>query len=133
PRRAAMSKPRNRQLDRREMLRLSLAGLGSGVLGLNFLSGCTESADTTLSAVTPTNPFYDAIIQVFFGGGPSQTDTLDPKPGSTSALFPTAINLGVNDKYGQPIQLGSVLPKIATAVQGGVAGLGIVRSLVHAN
>src|SRR5262245_57523474 len=124
-----MSKPSN-QLDRREMLRLSIAGLGSGVLGLRFLSGCgvTEPTSSLPSIITPTNAFYDAIIQVFFGGGPSQTDTLDPKPGSASALFPTTINLGVNDKYGRPILLGSVLPNIAAAVQGGTAGLGIVRS-----
>lgn len=131
-----MSKPRNRrELDRREMLKLGLAGLGSGVLGLNFLSGCAvdDVTGTTQSVLTPTNAFYDAVIQVFFGGGPSQTDTLDPKPGSTSALFPTTINLGAMDKYGQPILLGSVLPKIAAAVQGGTAGLGVIRSLVHTN
>jgi hypothetical protein len=133
-----MSKRRNdRGLDRREMLRLSLAGLGSGVLGLNFLSGCgvtdpTETG-TTQSVLTPTNAFYDAVIQIVYGGGPSQTDTWDPKPGSTSALFSGSINLGMNDKYGKPILLGEVLPKIASVVQGGTAGLGIVRSLVHSN
>jgi hypothetical protein len=135
-----MSKQRNsRELDRREMLRLGIAGLGSGVLGLNFLSaGCSVSdpnpePGTEQTPATPTNAFYDAVIQVFFGGGPSQTDTLDPKPGSTSALFPTAINLGFNDKYGKPIQIGSVLPKVAAVVQGGTAGMGIIRSLVHTN
>ncbi len=134
-----MSKQRNRELDRREMLRLGLAGLGSGVLGLNFLSGCGVTDPVTgpgienVAAAAPTNAYYDAVIQIFFGGGPSQTDTFDPKPGSTSALFPNTINIGVNDKYGQPILLGSVLPKIAAVVQGGTAGLGIVRSLVHTN
>jgi len=72
------------------------------------------------------------VIQVFFEGGPSQTDTLDPKPGSVNNVFGT-INLGVSDKYGQPIYLSSVLPKIAAAVQGGTAGMGICRSLVHTN
>ncbi|HTL34274.1 MAG TPA: DUF1501 domain-containing protein [Kofleriaceae bacterium] len=130
-----MSKQRKGELNRRDMLRWSLAGLGTGVLGLNFLSGCTsdDPTESQESAITPTNAFYDAVIQVFFGGGPSQTDTWDPKPGSTSALFPTTINLGMNDKYGVPIQIGSVFPKIAAAVQGGTAGLGIVRSLVHTN
>jgi hypothetical protein len=132
-----MSNQRNRRgLDRREMLRLGLAGLGSGVLGLNFLSGCTVSdsaPETTQTAATPINAYYDAVIQVFFGGGPSQTDTFDPKPGSTSALFPTTVDVGANDKYGQPILLGSVLPKIAAVVKGGTAGLGLVRSLVHTN
>jgi hypothetical protein len=126
----------SKNMNRREMLRMSLAGLGGSVLGLRFLTGCATSDEPTTSAeqtITPTNAYYDAVIQVFFGGGPSQTDTLDPKPGSTSALFPTAINLGVNDKYGAPIMLGSVLPKLAATVQGGTAGLGIVRSLVHAN
>ncbi|MBA2322162.1 MAG: DUF1501 domain-containing protein [Deltaproteobacteria bacterium] len=133
-----MSRPKNRrELDRRDWLKLGLAGLGSGVLGLNFLSGCSTEQDFDPGSdelvAAPTNSFYDAVIQVFFGGGPSQTDTFDPKPGSTSALFPTTINLGMNDKYGQPIRLGSVFPKIAAAVQGGTAGLGIIRSLVHSN
>ena len=130
-----MSKSRKRaELSRREMLKLGFAGLGSGVLGLNFLSGCgvLDTAETAPSLITRTNVFYDAVIQVFFGGGPSQTDTFDPKPGSVNNVFP-AINLGSNDKYGQPIRLGNVLPKIAAAVQGGTAGLGIVRSLVHTN
>ncbi len=126
-------------LDRRDVLKLGLAGLGSSVLGLSFLSGCAADAPqnpedpTGETAATPSNAYYDAVVQIFFGGGPSQTDTLDPKPGSTSALFPTAINLGVNDKYGQPIMLGSVLPKVAAAVQNGTAGMGIIRSLVHTN
>jgi hypothetical protein len=133
-----MSKQRKQELDRREMLRLGLAGLGSGVLGLNFLSGCgiTESdkdPDLREIAAAPTNAFYDAVIQIFFGGGPSQTDTWDPKPGSASQLFATTINTGINDKYGKPILLGSVLPKIAAAVGAGTAQLGIVRSLVHSN
>jgi hypothetical protein len=134
-----MSNKRTKEPSRRDMLRLSLAGLGSGVLGLNFLSGCslTDSARTEPEigeqAATPTNAYYDAVIQIFFGGGPSQTDTFDPKPGSTSALFPTTIDLGIADKYGQKILLGSVLPKLAATVQGGTAGLGIIRSLVHTN
>ena len=127
--------PKNKQdLSRRELMKLGLAGLGSGVFGLSFLSGCADTltSETTETVITPTNAFYDAVIQIFYGGGPSQTDTFDPKPGSVNNVFPT-INLGVNDKYGQPIHLGNVLPKIAGVVQNGTAGLGIVRSLVHAN
>jgi hypothetical protein len=131
-----MTKNKKRsELDRREMLRWSLAGLGTGVLGVNFLTGCSDDEpEVGMNAVvTPTNAYYDAVIQVFFGGGPSQTDTWDPKPGSTSALFANTINMGVNDKYGAPILIGEVLPKIAAAVKGGTAGLGIIRSLVHTN
>jgi len=133
-----MSKQRIKEPSRRDMLRLSLAGLGSGVLGLNFLSGCsvtdpavTEPGIDEQGAVTPTNAYYDAVIQIFFGGGPSQTDTFDPKPGSTSALFPTTIDLGVNDKYGKPVLLGSVLPNTAEDGRNGPSALGIVRSSVH--
>ena len=130
-----MSNQKNRrELNRREMLKLSLAGLGGGVLGLSFLSGCAveSTTDSLVAPLTPVNPFYDAVIQIFYGGGPSQTDTFDPKPGSVNNVFGT-IDVGVNDKYGQPLRISNVLPKIAAAVQGGTAGLGIVRSLVHAN
>ncbi|MBA3393088.1 MAG: DUF1501 domain-containing protein [Deltaproteobacteria bacterium] len=118
-------------LNRRDLLKYGLAGLGSGI-GLSFLSGCgvTSSTDEAAQAITPTNAYYDAVIQVFFGGGPSQTDTFDPKPGSVNNVF-TASSLGVNDKYNQPIYLSSVLAKIAATVQAGTAGLGVVRSLVH--
>lgn len=128
-----MTKQRKHELGRRDLLKLGLAGLGARVLGLNFLSGCgVEEPGGMAQTVTPSNAFYDAVIQIFFGGGPSQTDTFDPKPGSTSNQFPT-INTGVNDKYGQPILLGNVLPKVAEVVANGTAGLGIVRSLVHTN
>ena len=95
-------------LSRRELLRLGAIGGG-----LSLLPSCTENASTTeQTTLTRTNAFYDAVIQVFFSGGPSQTDTLDPKPGSANNVFGT-INLGVSDKYGQPIYLSSVLPKVA--------------------
>jgi hypothetical protein len=131
-----MSKQDQRKdMNRREMLRLSLAGLGSGVLGLTFGSGCgvdSPNSNSLVAPVTPVNPFYDAVIQIFYGGGPSQTDTFDPKPGSVNNVFGT-INLGINDKYGAPIHVGNVLPNIAGKVQAGEAGLGIVRSIVHTN
>ena len=52
--------------------------------------------------VTPVNPFFDACIQVFYEGGPSQTDTWDPKPGSPNNIVGT-IGLGATDIYGKPI------------------------------
>jgi hypothetical protein len=115
------------EMSRRELMRMSAVGAGSSVFGLSLLS--------TLFArdawgLTPSNAFYDAVVQVFFFGGPSQTDTLDPKPGSANNRFNT-VALGVNDKYGKPVNVSTVLSNVRNAVQSGTCGLGIIRSLVH--
>jgi hypothetical protein len=117
---------------RRDLLKKSLTGAGLGFFGLGLVSRFfMEEAyglvpDTTLQK-------YDACIHIWYAGGPSQTDTWDPKPGSTSNIFPT-INLGTNDIYGRPIYLTNLLPNIANLVMNDPAiGLGIVRSMTHKN
>ncbi len=74
-------------LSRRELLRLSGAGLGSLALAeLLFNSTDVQAAPR----VSPTSPLADRaphfpprakrIIHLFMNGGPSQMDTFDPKP-----------------------------------------------------
>jgi hypothetical protein len=76
---------------------------------------------------------YDACLQIFYSGGPSQTDTWDPKPNSTSNAFNT-INLGVNDIYGSPVHISDVFPDLANlAMNDPAVGLGMVRSMSHGN
>src|SRR5947209_2095410 len=67
--------------------------------------------------VTPVNPFFDACIQVFYEGGPSQTDTWDPKPGSPNNIVGT-IGLGATDIYGKPIYVADHFTNLANLVQG---------------
>ena len=70
---------------------------------------------------------YDAVISCFMTGGPSQTDTWDPKadpnpvagalpgqPGyvSKNNVFPT-LSLGKNDIYGKPIWLTNNFTNLA--------------------
>jgi hypothetical protein len=125
------SRKRCSDLCRRDLLKIGAAGFGG--LGLGMF-GCIPSDDRVRVAdskiIAPVNAFYDAVIQVWFEGGPSQTDTWDPKPGSASNVFTTS-SLGVMDKYNQPIQLTTVLPHIQALAQSAAAGLGIVRSLTH--
>src|SRR5690606_38724752 len=91
-------------------------------------------------AVQPENAFYDAYLSIFFDGAPPQQDTWDPKPGTRSSYpnFQT-IDLGVNDKYGQPVRIGgqfsngnAVFPELADLVMNDPdVKLGIIRSLWH--
>ncbi|MCO5170524.1 MAG: DUF1501 domain-containing protein [Planctomycetes bacterium] len=116
--------------DRREFLRK--AGLTTGVLGLSLLGDrfLREAYGVTPSANLKR---YDAIIQIFYDGAPSQTDTWDPKPGSPNNVFNT-IDLGAQDIYGQRIRISEVFPNLASLVTSDAAiGLGIVRSMSHNN
>jgi hypothetical protein len=117
--------------DRRSFLKKTL-GFTGGLFGMSLLNrffmeeayGITPDAGTQL---------YDACIQIFYSGGPSQTDTWDPKPGSVNNYFPT-ISLGTNDIYGRGINLSDVFQNISNLVQNDSAiDLGIVRSMTHGN
>jgi hypothetical protein len=119
-----------RCLDRRDLLKLGAAGLTWGLFGLSLpkILFLREAY-----GITPQAPLYDAAIQIFYDGGPSQTDTWDPKPGSPNNVFPT-IDLGANDKYGKPIKVSDQLPNITNLVQSDRnIGLGLFRSMVHGN
>lgn len=119
--------------DRRDFLKkVGKTGIALGFMGMslgsrNFLQqayGATPS---------PTNAFFDNALQVFFSGGPSQTDTWDVKPGSPNNVFNT-INLGIPDAYGNNIQISDVFPKLAALVMNNPnVSLGIYRSMVHRN
>ena len=117
--------------DRRDFLkRVAKAGIGLGVMGLSLQNDLfLERA----YGVQPKNPQFDACLQIFFSGGPSQTDTWDPKPGSANNVFNT-INLGVKDTYGQDVRISDVFGNLANLV-GSDPGvnLALVRSMVHGN
>ncbi len=113
-------------LSRRELLALG------GALGLSAsLPGALRPA----LALTPdpSERRYDAVIQVFLAGAPSQLDTLDPKPGSTSNLFPT-IDLGVRDADRNAVRVTTFLRQLAGLVGGGTGAvrLATLRSVHHA-
>jgi hypothetical protein len=81
----------------------------------------------------PTQQKYDSVIQVFMTGGPSQTDTWDPKPGSPNNIFNT-IDVGAKDIYGAPIKVAQHFPNLVNLLHNGPQyGLGILRSVVHGN
>jgi Protein of unknown function (DUF1501) len=117
------------RLDRRGFLkRLGQAGIGLGVMGLSLESRLfMEQAH----GVTPTGAHYDACLQIFFPGGPSQTDTFDPKPGSRNNVF-SPINLGVKDVYNEDFLVTDLLSGLANLVQSDPdVGLGAIRSMTH--
>jgi hypothetical protein len=133
-----MSKGCGCQIKRRDLLKAGLGAFGWGMLGLPFVNckggGSNSGSREVKETAVRNNPFYDSVVWVFAFGGPSQTDTFDPKPTSTSNLFAfNTINLGVTDKYGNPMLVGEMLPKISSLVTSAAAGLGIVRSVYHTN
>ena len=118
--------------NRRELLKKSGLSLLGGAFGLSYLNLLFMEEARAITP-DPATKLYDAVIQVFFDGGPSQTDTWDPKPGSLNNVFPT-INLGVQDIYGRPFQISNVFPNLANLVMNDPAiKLGAVRSMSHRN
>jgi len=125
---------------REAMIKAGLTGATLGLFGLGGLSrsymreACAQPRNTTTQK-------YDAVIQCFMTGGPSQTDTWDPKADPSSSgyqspnnVFPT-LSLGSNDIYGKPIWLTQNLQSLANLVNSDPStyGLGVVRSMHHGN
>lgn len=117
--------------ERREFLKkVGKTGIALGFAGLSMGS---RNFMREAYGIQPEGAFYDCAMQVFFRGGPSQTDTWDVKPGSRNNVFNT-INLGVKDPYGEDVNISNVFPNLAALVMNDPAvGLGVVRSMVHRN
>jgi hypothetical protein len=103
-----------------------MGAFGLSALNLGFMK---EAYGVTPD---PTIQRYDAVLQIFYGGGPSQTDTWDPKPGSTSNVFPT-IDTGAKDIYGNKMMVSSMFPGITGLLSDSAFGLGLVRGMTHGN
>jgi len=116
---------------RRDLLKVGAAGLTWGMFGLTLPNALFMREAYGLTPDT-TIQRYDAIIQIFYSGGPSQTDTWDPKPGSANNVF-TTINSGAKDVYGNPIMLSNTFPGIVSLLNDPAFGLGVIRSLTHGN
>lgn len=114
---------------RRDLLKIGAAGITWGMFGLSLPNSIFLRE---AYGVTPVNPLYDAAIQIFYDGGPSQTDTWDPKPGSPNNVFQT-IDLGTKDIYNQNIRISNVFPNIAGLLNDPAMGLGVMRSVMHGN
>jgi len=111
---------------RRDFLARS-AVTAAGLAGLRATPARAAEADPALRR-------YDSVVQLYFDGGPAQTDTRDPKPGSPSNVVDT-IDLGVSDPYGEPVRVADFLAPLVDLVARApdAYGLGIVRSLTHGN
>ncbi len=116
---------------RRDLLKVGAAGLTWGMFGLS-LPNMLFMREAYGLTPDPAIQKYDAIIQIFYDGGPSQTDSWDPKPGSANNVFP-AIPTGANDIYGNPFRVSNVFPSIVGLLNDPAFGLGAVRSMVHGN
>lgn len=117
--------------DRREFLKkVGKTGIALGAFGLSLQSRMFMQE---AFGVQPEGAFFDAALQIFFSGGPSQTDTWDPKPGSANNVFNT-INLGVKDAYNEDMVISEVFPTLANMVMNDPnVSLGTLRSMVHRN
>jgi len=118
--------------ERREFLKkAATAGVGFGVLGMSM--GKQRFLQEAYG-VQQTNPFFDCAFQLFYSGGPSQTDTWDPKPNSANRGPFGTINLGVKDKYNEDLLIADIFPTIADKVMNDpMVSIGIVRSMSHRN
>lgn len=117
---------------RRELLKKGALGLAWGLGGLSLVNQLF--LERAYGVPQQRSSLYDAVVQVFYEGGPSQTDTWDPKPGRPNNVFRT-IPLGVNDVYNQPVHVAEHFPRIANLVTGQPSrfGLGLIRSVSHPN
>lgn len=145
---------RDVELSRRELLRRGGAGLTWGLFGLSLPT--IGFAQRALGAGPSSTSLYDAVIQVFFEGAPSQSDTLDPKlsvpltPARNGALGCARcgtstghthfdkISLGVRDQddpNGGDVEVTDVLSRVAALARDprSGCGLGLVRSVYHFN
>lgn len=116
--------------DRRDFLKkVGKAGIALGFAGLSLSNDLF--VQEAFGETARTNPYFDSVIQIFFRGGPSQTDTWDVKPGSPNNYFNT-IDTGALDKYGNPMLVSDVFPNLVNLVQNDAnVGLGLVRSMDH--
>ncbi len=114
-------------MNRREFARyVARAGVA-----LTFLAASRREARDGRSG---GEAFYDGYLSIYFDGGPSQTDTWDVKPGSSSSYpnFPT-IDLGVTDEYGESFRIAGLFRRLAGLCMNDPAiKLGVIRSLYHA-
>src|SRR5687767_5364836 len=91
-------------LHRRQFLGALGLGAGAAAANLNPLTGlCSEAA------VNELRRQGKSVIIIYLGGGASQLETWDPKPGR-----PTGGPLGAIDTSVPGLQIGELLPKLAT-------------------
>ena len=133
-----MKLDRNDAISRRDILKTGATAATWGVLGLGLPKILfSRSAFGAAPQVDPSLKKYDAVIQCYMTGGPSQTDTWDPKPGTKNNIFDTfalrdAQGTQARDIYGNPIELTVNLQKLGALVeQDPSIRLGIVRSMNH--
>jgi hypothetical protein len=116
---------------RRDMLKMGAGALTWGAFGLSLPNSIFMREAYGL-APDPTIQRYDAFLQIFYEGGPSQTDTWDPKPGSKNNIFNT-IDTGAKDVYGNKFLVAQHFPNIVGLLNDPAFGLGVVRSMNHGN
>jgi uncharacterized protein (DUF1501 family) len=108
-----MNRPERFPLSRRDWLRLAAAGALGG-----STSGWIETLAAQASADTPQR--HKACILLWMSGGPSQTDTFDPKPGHANGGTFKAIETAVPG-----IRVSEHLPRLARQMK----DIAIIRSM----
>ncbi|MFO0880267.1 MAG: DUF1501 domain-containing protein [Gemmataceae bacterium] len=92
---------------------------GAGLAGLSWLTPIGQLLARAAEA-KPARP-AQSIILLWLQGGPSQLETFDPHPDSSTAYGTTAINTAVKG-----VQLAAGLPQVAEEM----ASIALVRSMV---
>ncbi|MEN6493736.1 MAG: DUF1501 domain-containing protein [Thermoguttaceae bacterium] len=116
---------------RRRLLQAGAMGLGGYLLGNQFGSAAeppakpAAPAPSTASSSGGREPKAKAVIQIWLSGGPTHTDTFDPKPDS-GADYTGPLNHPIETNV-KGIRIGEMLPELAKVAD----KYSIIRSMTH--
>jgi hypothetical protein len=110
-------------LSRRAVMQGALAGAAGMLCGNQLLGAALPTAATNPTATPPAKA--KAVIQIWLSGGPTHTDTFDPKPQSGSDYTgPWNHPIETNVKG---IRIGEMMPEMAKVAD----KYSIIRSMTH--
>ena len=117
-------------VNRRELLQRGAMGLGGLLLGQRLLAAAAPKRgeakpEESEAAAGPKPAKAKAVIQIWLSGGPTHTDTFDPKPDSGSD-YTGPLNKPIETNV-KGIRIGQLLPELAKVAD----KYSIIRSMTH--
>lgn len=119
-------------VSRRKLLQCGAMGLGGFLLGQQLLGAAapkrgakTKRAEPESADAEPSAPKAKAVIQIWLSGGPTHTDTFDPKPEAGSD-YTGPLNKPIETNV-KGIRIGELLPELAKVAD----KYALIRSMTH--